>query len=110
MGKPGAPIFFLMFFVFTIGEIVNTLGASPFISRRIPSSHRGRVSSYVNLGYMFGSTVGHLVAGFGIALIGYNFMFVSLALLGFIAIGVMMVNYRLDKKIFPKLYGIDEGF
>lgn len=31
--------------LFTLGEIVNTIAASPFLSRRIPASHRGRIAS-----------------------------------------------------------------
>ena len=35
--------------VFTFGEIINTLGSSPFSTRRIPANHRGRFSSIMNV-------------------------------------------------------------
>ena len=104
LGTPAQSLFFLMFFIFTIGEIINTLGASPFISRRIPATHRGRVTGYTSVGYIVGSTTGHLLAGFAIVAFGYNITFVAIAALGMITIGILVFNYRLDKRIFPKLY------
>ncbi len=35
--------------VFTAGEIVNTIASSPFLSRRIPASHRGRIISVMSI-------------------------------------------------------------
>ncbi len=35
--------------VFTAGEIVNTIASSPFLSRRIPASHRGRIISVMGI-------------------------------------------------------------
>lgn len=37
---------FVSMIIFTIGEVLNTLGTSPYVSKRIPSSHRGRVGSF----------------------------------------------------------------
>lgn len=31
--------------IFTVGEVLNTLGMSPYISKRVPATHRGRFSS-----------------------------------------------------------------
>ena len=35
--------------VFTYGEIFNTLASSPFMTRRIPASHRGRIIAILNV-------------------------------------------------------------
>lgn len=37
---------FVSMVFFTIGEVLNTLGTSPYVSKRIPSTHRGRVASF----------------------------------------------------------------
>lgn len=104
MGNPVKYVFFLMIFVFTIGEIVNTIGNNPYMSRRIPASHRGRVSSYMGMAYMIGNLLSHVVGGFAIQLIGYDVTFVILAVVGVLCVMVVRYNYGLDRKRFPKLY------
>jgi len=44
--------------IFTFGEIFNTLSMSPFLTRRIPASHRGRIMSINNV------VSGLLISGF----------------------------------------------
>lgn len=102
--EPLKYVFYVMIFAFTIGEIVNTIGASPFISRRIPASHRGRVSSYMNIGYLIGSMGGQLAIGLSIDRFGYNTAFNILVISGIVAVGIILINMRVDRGIFPKLY------
>ena len=40
---------FVAITVFTFGEIFNTISSSPFLTRRIPASHRGRILSVMNV-------------------------------------------------------------
>lgn len=100
-------LFFAMMFVFTVGEIVNSIGSSPFVSRRVPSTHRGRINSYIGIAYMFGSFIGQLVSGFIIEYVSFEAAFITMAILAFIATAIMVVNQQVDKKIFPKLYNSD---
>lgn len=100
-------IFFMMMAFFTIGEIVNTLGGSPFISRRVPASHRGRVSSYIGICYMLGGTIGQLITAFVIDNVSFNATFGLLAVVGLVATLIAAYNYKLDKRQFPKLYQKD---
>ncbi len=102
--NPAKYVFYIMIFAFTIGEIVNTLGASPFISRRVPDSHRGRVSSYMGIGYMIGAMGGQLIVGLTIDRLGFNATFNMLVVTGFIAVAIIFYNLEVDKKLFPKLY------
>lgn len=106
INEPMSYVFFIMIFAFTIGEIVNTIGSSPYVSRRIPASHRGRVSSYMSIGYGIGGMGGRVVAGWVIDTYGFNTLFTSLGVLGMFCVMIVGINYRIDKKIFPKLYGI----
>ena len=39
-------VWFISMIIFTLGEICETLGRQPYLTRRIPSSHRGRFSSF----------------------------------------------------------------
>ena len=59
--------YFILMILFTIGEVFNTLGHQPYMTRRIPSTHWGRVNSFVN-------TVNGLFAGVGNIFIGKIFM------------------------------------
>ncbi len=104
LNEPARYVFFIMMSAFTIGEIINTLGNSPYTSRRIPASHRGRVSSYVGVGQMLGGTFGRLVAGFTNDSFGYKVTFTAVVFLGVVCVGIIAMNYRWDKKQFPKLY------
>lgn len=102
--EPLKYIFFIMIFMFTIGEVMNTIGSSPYVSRRIPASHRGRISSYMSIGYMVGGMLGRILAGFSNEYLGYDFTFTAITGVGFICVVIVAINYRLDKKEFPKLY------
>ncbi|MBN2794940.1 MAG: MFS transporter [Clostridia bacterium] len=102
--EPLKMVFFIMIFFFTIGEIVNTIGSNPYISRRIPASHRGRVSSYMGIGYMIGGTAGRLISGILNDTVGYDFTFSIVGILGIICMIIVSMNYKLDKKVYPKLY------
>lgn len=101
-------IFFVMMFAFTLGEIINMLGSAPFISRRAPASHRGRVNSYRSIAYFVGGVGGRVVMGKIIENYSYARAFSLLSLVGIGAILLVAYNYRVDQQIFPKLYQIPE--
>ena len=41
--------YFVAMVIFTLGEIVQTIGQQPYLTRRIPASHRGRFSSFYTI-------------------------------------------------------------
>src|SRR5699024_9694403 len=43
------PMYYVSMVLFTIGEILSTLGTYPYMTRRVPASHRGRISSVANI-------------------------------------------------------------
>lgn len=108
-GNPLQYVFFVMIFAFTMGEIINTLGQSPFMSRRIPASHRGRISSIMGIGYMIGGMGGQLVVGIAIDKVGFNRTFDMLVIMGIISVAIIAYNLKVDKALFPKLYTRNQG-
>ncbi len=104
LNEPLQYIFFIMIFVFTIGEIVNTIGSNPYVSRRIPASHRGRVASFMGIGYMIGGGSGRLIAGFANQYLGYNFTFSLVSGMGMVCVLIVYIAFSIDKRNFPKLY------
>lgn len=102
--QPTYQVFFIMMFIFTMGEIVNMLGSSPFMSRRVPSSHRGRIHSYANITRFVGAGIGRVIIGWILEATNYSVAFASIAGVGVITVGLIAYNYYLDQKTFPKLY------
>lgn len=45
MGQGVIAMYYLAMIVFTLGEVVSTLGQQPYLTRRVPASHRGRITS-----------------------------------------------------------------
>lgn len=97
-------LFFLFITVFTIAEAINTIGNSPYMSRRIPGSHRGRLTSIAFLGYFVGGNLGPLVSGYVIDHFGYQSILIIVFVLGMLVSVLFVFNYRYDQLIFPKLY------
>lgn len=97
-------VFFIMMFIFTVGEIVNMLGLSPFMSRRVPASHRGRINSYRNISFFVGGAIGRVLIGWILEATNYALTFISITILGLITVLIVAYNYYLDKRVFPKLY------
>jgi MFS family permease len=97
-------LFFLFITIFTIAEAINTIGNSPYMSRRVPGSHRGRLTSIAFLGFFIGGNLGPLVSGYVIDHYGYQTILWIVFVLGMIVSGLFIINDRYDRLIFPKLY------
>lgn len=102
--QPPYLIFYIMITIFTFGEIIHTLGSSPYVSQRVPSSHRGRLSAIIMIGYGTGATLSQLIIGKLIDNYPYPISFLVIVSAGFLAVALLAYIYRLDKKYFPKLY------
>lgn len=98
------PIFFVFIFLFTIGEVLNSISFSPFLSRRVPSTHRGRIKSYVGILSFTGAILGKLLIGAIIENYGFNPAYLTMIVFTGVAALLTSANYILDKKLFPKLY------
>lgn len=57
------PMFFVMAYIFTIGEIVLSISVMPFIANHTPASHRGRMSAILPMILGLGYTLGPLGMG-----------------------------------------------
>jgi MFS family permease len=97
-------LFFLFITIFTVAEAINTIGNSPYMSRRVPGSHRGRLTSIAFLGFFIGGNLGPLVSGYVIDHYGYQTILWIVFVLGMIVSVLFMMNDRYDRLIFPKLY------
>ena len=98
------PIYYLAMLLFTWGEIFSTISSGPYVTRRVPASHRGRINAVTSvLGAVVHSgcalAVGRLYDNVGRT----SSWALVLALLAAAAVMTLLL-IRLDRVKFPKLY------
>lgn len=100
----GLAFYIVSMIVFTLGEILNTLGNSPYLSKRIPASHRGRFTSINNICTTMASSVGNTVVGKIVVLYSFKEGWIFVFGIG-VVLMIMLTFYRtMDKKRFTLLY------
>ena len=98
------PMCFVAMAIFTIGEIFSTLGEKPYMTERIPNTHRGRVSSVRLVVCEAMQIVGQVGIGFLIDTIEITHVWMVVSVIGCVLILLLTAVAILDKKAFPKLY------
>ena len=101
-------LYFILMIIFTIGEVFNTLGHQPYMTRRIPSTHWGRVNSFVNTVSGFCSGVGNILIGKIVDTSGYDVAWFVVGIIGAVAITLIVLLNLLDKRQFKLLYEANE--
>ena len=97
--------YFILMILFTIGEVFNTLGHQPYMTRRIPSTHWGRVNSFVNTVNGLFAGVGNIFIGKIVDVKGYDMAWLVVGVLGAVAITLVVMLNLVDKRQFGLLYG-----
>ena len=98
------PGYYLAMLVFTWGEIFSTIAEGPYVSTRIPASHRGRINGLMSVAYTavtggIDLTVGHLYDRAGSTWTWALILAVTL-----LSAALAIVLKALDRKVYPKLY------
>lgn len=97
------PLLFVGMTVFTIGEVINTIANAAYFSRRVPASHRGRISSTLGI---ISSVVGSLAQisfGFVVDVLPYALCWLIIIALGLIALSLIPRFHRSDKRDYQSL-------
>lgn len=97
--------YFILMILFTIGEVFNTLGHQPYMTRRIPSTHWGRVNSFVNTVNGLFAGVGNIFIGKIVDVKGYDMAWLAVGVLGAVALILVVMLNLVDKRQFGLLYG-----
>jgi len=90
--------------IFTLGEIFSTIAGSPFMTKRIPSSHRGRIISVANVFTTILYSVGQIGVGAIYDNFGRYWGWIVVGILAIINISLLVVVLFLDKKYYRNLY------
>ena len=88
--------YFILMILFTIGEVFNTLGHQPYMTRRIPSTHWGRVNSFVNTVNGLFAGVGNIFIGKIVDVKGYDIAWLAVGVLGAVAILLLVMMNLVD--------------
>ena len=90
--------------VFTLGEVMHTLGNSPYISKRIPASHRGRFTSIFNIIREASSSVGNTFIGKIVVLYSFKAGWVVVFIMGIVSLTILAIYKGMDRRFFKLLY------
>jgi predicted MFS family arabinose efflux permease len=88
------PLFFLLAFVFTLGEIASAIAAMPFIMSRTPISHRGRMAGASQLIMGMGNALGPVVVGWALVSVSIPMVWAGIGILALISSILMLAISR----------------
>jgi len=99
------PVFcYVAIVIFTWGEIFGAISMSPFITRRIPASHRGRITSIRQVVCSLTTSLVQLGVGFVYDRSGSTAAWLGVLGLGAISILLMIIMTSWDRKDFRAFY------
>lgn len=97
-------LYFCAMVLFTLGEVLHTIGHSPYLSKRIPDSHRGRFTSFNNILRTLSSSAGNTVVGKIIVMYSFVHGWIAVFVFGLVLSVFLMFYRKLDRKEFALLY------
>ena len=98
------PSYYLAMLIFTWGEIFDVLSSGPYVSTRIPSSHRGRINGLMSVGYFTISSVMDLSVGQLYDRADSHWAWTLILAVTAASAATAVILQKLDKKAYPKLY------
>ena len=103
------PGYYLAMLLFTWGEIFSVLAEGPYVSARIPASHRGRINGLMRVVYTAAAGVIDLAVGHLYDRAGSGWAWGFILGAGLIAAAAAVILKLRDRKAYPKLYGDPAG-
>ena len=97
-------LLFMGMIVFTLGEVINTIANAAYFSRRVPASHRGRISSTIGIISAVIGSVAQITFGFVVDLLPYQMCWMIIISLGILALTLIPLFRRSDRRDYHLLY------
>ena len=98
------PGYYIAMLVFTWGEIISTIAEGPYVSTRIPASHRGRINGFMSVVAAVISGIVEFSVGQLYDRAGSTWTWVLVLSVTFASVILGVVLIMFDKKAYPKLY------
>lgn len=90
--------------IFTTGEIFGSISKTPYLTKRIPETHRGRVLSITNSCAGLIGILSNYVIGILIDYYTFHTVWSIVAAIGLFTMILYSIYLRMDKKAYPGLY------
>lgn len=97
-------LLFMGMIVFTLGEVINTIANAAYFSRRVPASHRGRISSTIGIISAVIGSAAQITFGFVVDLLPYQMCWLIIISLGILALTLIPLFRRSDRRDYNLLY------
>lgn len=97
-------LYYVAMVIFTLGEIVHTIGQQPYLTRRIPASHRGRLSSFSTIFAGVFQLTGQQAVGRMADTLAMSRVWFSIICIGAVNIFGYFLLRKCDRKVYPLLY------
>lgn len=98
------PMYFLSMILLTLGEIFSAISSYPYLTRRIPASHRGRFSSVSQLFKGTSKYSSQWMVGKVLGVKSMIFAWKSVAYMGILGCILYVILQKADKREYPLLY------
>ena len=98
------PVYYLAILLFTWGEIFSTIAQGPYLSRRVPASHRGRINGLMSVLDTVIHCMCALVVGRLYDKLGRTWAWTFVLALLAAAVALTLCLIRRDRVKYPKLY------
>lgn len=106
LGMEAPALDYLSILVFTWGEIFETLGKDPYITRRVPMSHRGRVLSLSAIVQTVFFAAGEKLVGGIYDSLGSHAAWQVVLGIGLAGIALALLAAKRDRKEYPRLHSL----
>lgn len=90
--------------IFTTGEIFGSISKTPYLTKRIPETHRGRVLSITTSCAGIIGVLSNYVIGTFIDYYTFRTVWIIIAVIGLFVMSLYSIYLRLDRKAYPGLY------
>ena len=97
-------MYYVAIFIFTLGEITNTISTTPHLSKRIPINYRGRINAASNIIYNIFAIIGEIITGYVYDRFGLYQAWIFIIFIGLLTILAYQLSKKKDKESFPNLY------
>ncbi|MBQ3275983.1 MAG: MFS transporter [Oscillospiraceae bacterium] len=98
------PGYYIAMLIFTWGEVFDVLAEGPYVSTRIPASHRGRINGLMSVMYTAVTGGIDLAVGHTYDRAGSSWTWALVLGVTFVSVALTVILKRRDRKAYPKLY------
>ncbi|MBR0208007.1 MAG: MFS transporter [Oscillospiraceae bacterium] len=98
------PGYYFAMLVFTWGEIFTTIAEGPYVSTRVPASHRGRINAFMTVAYTAVTGGIDIAVGQFYDRAGSTWTWTLILGVTALSAAATILLRSLDKKAYPKLY------